>query len=682
MKLYPGGLIILTLALSSNLRADTQAAQQPSLFDPTRHMHVAEVRPGMTGYGLTVFKGDKIERFDVEVVSILHNFNPKGDVVLIRAKGDYIEHTGAVAGMSGSPIYLKDGDGRYRMIGAFAYGWPMTKDPLAGVQPIEYMLNLPAPKSSNMTAASTQPGGAATNTGRTDHADGLSWSLVKAGLTPFSKNSRLNDSDRETNMGATPRLGGSGDAPRLEPLVTPMMVGGISPQLLDQLRPMLARFHMSALQAGGGSSPSPGQPPVRLEPGSALAVPLLTGDVDLTAIGTVTEVIGDRVWGFGHPFNNEGSIALPMASGRINAIIPNLQTSFKLGSIAEELGALTTDGSVGVAGEMGKSAPTIPIEFQVSYADGSPPRTYRYRSALHPRFTPMIAGLALNAALTGPSELPQNNTVDYSITMEFQNGQTLALSDTSVNASAQELFQQVGIPLMAAFENPFERVQVRRITGTAKISPTVRQAQILEVNVPKSRYRPGEVVKAFVTYKPFRSESAILPVELSLPTDLAEGTYQLIISDAQRYFQDEQIARPFRFTASNITDVFGVLKDMASIRENAVYLRLLRQPDGVAVGRTALPQLPSSRRQILLGAGRSNITPFVSSNTKNIPTDQVMNGSAEFAITIDPRAKIEVPSQKPAPAGNPSIKPDPHHDASATIDADEAARIDQASRGE
>jgi hypothetical protein len=680
MKFCPGGLIILLLALSPNLRADANAPQH-SLFNPARHMHVSEVRPGMTGYGLTVFKGDKIERFDVEVVSILHNFNPKGDVVLIRAKGDYLEHTGSVAGMSGSPIFLKDDEGRYRMIGAFAYGWPMTKDPLAGVQPIEYMLDLPSQKPSNITAASTQPAGSAANAARSDHADGLSWSLVNAGLTPFSKSNVFTPADRETDLGATPRLGGSGEAPKLEPLVTPLMVGGISPQLLDQLRPMLAKFHMTALQAGGGSSASPGQPPVRLEPGSALAVPLLTGDVDLTAIGTVTEVIGDRVWGFGHPFNNEGSIALPMGSGRINAIIPNLQTSFKLGSIAQEIGELTTDGAVGVAGETGKSAPTIPIEFNVSYADGSPPRTYHFQSALHPRFTPMIAGLALNAALTGPSELPQYNTVDYSITMEFQNGKKLVLSDTSVNASAQELFQQLGIPLMAAFENPFERVQVKRITGTAKISPTVREAQILEVNVPKSRYRPGEVVKAFITYKPFRSESAILPVEMTLPTDLAQGTYQLIISDAPRYFQDEQIARPFRFTASNINDVFGALKDMASIRENAVYLRLLRQPDGVAVGRTALPQLPSSRRQILLGAGRSNITPFVSSNTKIIPTDQVMNGSAEFAITIDPRAKIEIPSQKPGSGGNPTVKPDVHREAGATIDTDDAVKVDQASRG-
>ena len=116
----------------------------PPLFDPARHMRVDEVREGMKGYGLTVYQGTKIERFDVEVVSILHNFNPKYDVVLIRCTGEKMKLFGPVGGMSGSPVFLKDDQGRERMIGAFAYGWPLMKEPLAGVQPIQYMLTLPA----------------------------------------------------------------------------------------------------------------------------------------------------------------------------------------------------------------------------------------------------------------------------------------------------------------------------------------------------------------------------------------------------------------------------------------------------------------------------------------------------------------------------------------------------------
>src|SRR2546430_4891425 len=96
--------LLLALLCASSLRA----ADLPELFDPARHMRVSEVKPGMKGYGLSVFKGTKIDRFDVEVISVLHDFNPQYDVVLVSLKGANLEHTGSIAGMSGSPIYLRD----------------------------------------------------------------------------------------------------------------------------------------------------------------------------------------------------------------------------------------------------------------------------------------------------------------------------------------------------------------------------------------------------------------------------------------------------------------------------------------------------------------------------------------------------------------------------------------------
>ena len=123
--------------------------------------------------------------------------------------------------------------------------------------------------------------------------------------------------------------------------------------------------------------------------------------------------------------------------------------------------------------------------------------------------------MALGAAVTGPSELPQYNTLDYELKLEFANGQELEFDDTFANAAGPELIQQLAMPLMAASENPFAvRVPVKSISGTIKISSQVREAQILEVNMPRSRFRPGETVNAFITYKPFREPSGILPVQL------------------------------------------------------------------------------------------------------------------------------------------------------------------------
>ncbi len=632
------------------LLAETPAAAPAArtLFDPARHMRVSEVKIGMKGYGLSVFKGTKIEKFDVEVLSILHNFNPKYDVVLIKCFGPFLEHTGSIAGMSGSPIYLHDDAGHDRMIGAFAYGWPLTKDPVAGVQPIEYMLQLPTARhdSTAATKPTTAPADAANSGDAKAAADvPMKWSLADAGLLPFPGRHasiapvlQAIKSRSESTIGMT----GDGDSiPRLQPLTTPIMVSGMSPQLLEIYAPAFKSLGFAALQAGGSSSAAD-QPDPPLEPGSVLAVPLMTGDVDMTAIGTCTEVIGDHWFGFGHPFNSEGATSLPMGAGSINYVIANLQTSFKLGAMSKPLGTLSTDQTVGVAGETGPVAPTIPIEFAVTYADGTPPRTYHFQSALHPRFTPLLASMAFNSAITGVSELPPYNTLDYNIDLEFAGGEKLHIANRAVNSNAADLFNEIGVPMTAAAENPFRRVLIKKVSGTVHVSPEARSATIMDVQVPRAKYRPGETIKAFVTYKPFRAEEAILEVEMDVPHDLQQGTYQLVISDAQRYFLDEQQSKPFRFTAEKVEDVFSVLRDVTAIRENALYLRLVRQPDGVALGRTALSHLPSSRRQILLGAGRSTTTAYVSSNVKVVPTELVMDGSAEFAITIDRSPKVAV----------------------------------------
>jgi hypothetical protein len=630
----------------------------PSLFNPARHMHVSEVKPGMTGYGLSVFQDSKIERFDVEVISILKNFNPKYDVVLIRCKGDYLNHTGSIAGMSGSPIFLKDEAGHDRMIGAFAYGWPLSKDPIAGVQPIEYMLDLPAPQKEE-TAAPSSPttlptAGATLLPGQIAPTHRATWSFPRASMLRFSRTaeqstapSRLSLADRS----ASHLLGEDVDT-RLVPLATPLMTSGMSPSLFEQLAPQFRAAGLSPLQAGGGGAAA-ADPDIKLTPGSALAVPLVTGDMDMCAIGTVTEVIGDRIFGFGHPFNNEGPISLPMGSGIINGVIANLNTSFKLGSLAQLRGTLTTDGSVGVAGDIGAAPKMIPIEIDLFAADGTGKHTYHFQAVRHPKLTPMLIGAAFGAAVSGTSELPHYNTVDYDLQLSFANGQTVSLANRAVNSTGADLFGDATVVLQAAGDNPFQKVAITKVTGAVHVRPAVDSAQIIDINLPKSHYHPGDKVKAYVTYQPFRGDEAVLPVELDLPHDLPHGSYQLVISDAKRYFTDEQQSEPFRFTADNIGELFSVLKDVGGIRDNAIYLRLVRHPDGVAIGHTALPHLPSSRREILLGSGQSNTTPFISSTVKIVPTDLVMNGSSEFTIEVESASKSVVGSPrgaKPEPA--------------------------------
>lgn len=591
-------------------------------------MRVSEVKAGMKGHGRSVFYGSKVEQFDVEVVSVLKNFNPRRDVILIRCAGQNLEHTGSIAGMSGSPIYLIDDQGRERMIGAFAYGWSLAKDPIAGVQPIEYMLALadrPAPTTNPAPGASASP--------RQRYDLKPAVSLLAARQAPL-----LPHGGRGAGLEST----------RLRPLSTPVSVGGISESLLEKLSPIFASQNLALLRSGAAGGTDDASEPPPLEPGSVVVTPLLTGDVQFHANGTVTEVLGNHVFAFGHPFNNEGPVDLPMAAGRVDAVIASIESSFKMATMGKLIGTIYTDETVGIAGKLGPAPASVPIDITVEHA--SRVDKFHFDAIRHPRLLPTLAAIALDSSIVGDSALPQYNTVEYDLNLAFENGESIRIENVDVNVDPMALVFQIAMPVMAAAENPFERVLLKQISGTIRVTPEVRDAQILAVQLPKTRFRPSDTITGFITTRPFRGDEANTPFSLALPSSLPDGQYQLVVGDWERFLNDELSAKPFQFTAENVNEVFQVSRDVTAVRHDEVFIRLLRQPDGVAVGRVAMNQLPSSRRQVLLGAGRSNVSAFVSSDVKRLKTGRVMTGSAEFTIEIENKTKVEsgTPTTKPA----------------------------------
>ena len=74
------------------------------------------------------------------------------------------------------------------------------------------------------------------------------------------------------------------------------------------------------------------------------------------ADGTVTAIDGDRVYAFGHRFLAEGSTDYPFARAEVLALLPNLQSSFKISTAREWMGTITSDRDVAVAGLTGRRA--------------------------------------------------------------------------------------------------------------------------------------------------------------------------------------------------------------------------------------------------------------------------------------------------------------------------------------
>src|SRR5579864_7370255 len=126
-------------------------AADPDIFP------LSQVKPGMKGEALTIFAGDQIEKFDLVVIGVMPNFlAPRESIILVQLVGPKVEHTGVVAGMSGSPVYIEG-----KLAGALSLKLgQFSKEPLAGVTPIENILSLPKGQPGTIRAESA-PGTAA-----------------------------------------------------------------------------------------------------------------------------------------------------------------------------------------------------------------------------------------------------------------------------------------------------------------------------------------------------------------------------------------------------------------------------------------------------------------------------------------------------------------------------------------
>jgi hypothetical protein len=270
-----------------------------ALAAQTGFFPLQDVKPGMRGTGRTVFSGSQVDEFQVEILGVLDNVGPKESLILARLSGGPLEHTGVMAGMSGSPVYI---DGK--LVGAVAMAFPFAKDPIAGIRPIQDMM-----RPATAPASSAPP------------------SRWRIGT------SRASSPDQSRCSGRRSAHGGYRHAHLLR-RVQPRHAGGLR-AATARARPGAAPGH----HRGRKNRPGMGNP-ADLKPGSMISVELMAGDLSVGADGTVTYIDGNRVWAFGHRFLAVGATALPFARAEVIALLPNLNTSFKLASAREWMGTI------------------------------------------------------------------------------------------------------------------------------------------------------------------------------------------------------------------------------------------------------------------------------------------------------------------------------------------------------
>jgi hypothetical protein len=458
---------------------------------------VSEIRPGMEGYGLSVFQGTKIERFQVKVIGVLRNFAPKMDIILIRCSGANLEYTGVVAGMSGSPIYLGP-PGKERMAGALAYGWQFSKDPVAGVTPIQAMLD-----------------------------------EAKRPL-------------RRSLRDAVSLL----DHPQLKPAAAPLLVNGAVGRMLKALEPEFERWHLLPLQGGGAGPVLSSGEKVELEPGAALGVQLMRGDLEMTAVGTVTYREKDTVLAFGHPMLGIGELEFPIATAYVHHTFAGVARSFKMAGAIAPVGTLVQDRQPAVVGKVGALPPLIPIRIEVHNPMARRDDVFQMEVAHHRRFTPILALIAmLNSVLISASDATD---------VSFEARLKLKLAGHEPIEFCDHVFSTTGLlgaglfssPVFQAlsqlYGNTFEEVRAERVDYSVRLLFKRDLVQLESVRFHREALVPGEKARATVRLRPYLGRPYERQVEFPVPESLEGQTVNLQFAGGPSAILD--LAPPDRFS--------------------------------------------------------------------------------------------------------------------------------------
>jgi hypothetical protein len=575
--------VVLALALGLTAQLPAQSKTFP----------VSELRAGMVGIGRTVFEGNRLEEFKAHIIGVLRNsIGPRRDLILARLEGGPLANTGVIAGMSGSPVYI---DGR--LVGAVSYSLgQFSKEPIAGITPFDEMtdaalLNAPRRQASRVDL----PMPLTQESFRSSLRQAFSW------LQPFA----ASPSDVQVLGGGSAASGGvnpgsvnPGIGTLLRPIATPLTLGGFDPTVIEPIAsvfreqgfvPVLAGAAVQ-LPSSNDRALSGGAAPLR--PGDPIGVALMSGDLELGATGTVTDVDGDKVYAFGHPFYGLGPIQFPMTRAHVLTVLPSLLNSQKIASTGDVIGVVTQDRATTIAGTLGPGPSLIPVNLTLS-SDRGTRKTFTMAMVSDELFTPLLAYLSILNTLSSYER--QNGVATYALkggatvkghgTVSFEDLYTG--DQPSSNAAAS-----VVAPINFLLRNAFEGVQIEGLNLEIEASEQPRSATLERAWIDGTRLRAGTTVDLKVLLRTYRGEELTRTVPVQIPAN-ARGSVTIMVADGQRLGQWEQ--RELQIQPLQARGVPQMIQVLNSARKNnRLYVRLVTRDGGAVVRGESLAALPSS----------------------------------------------------------------------------------------
>jgi len=389
----------------------------------------------------------------------------------------------------------------------------------------------------------------------------------------------------------------------------------------------------------GAAAPhgAPGEMPYHdgpLQPGDALGVMMVTGDLQLGGTGTVTHVDGDRVYAFGHPMYDLGPIEFPMTRAYVYTVLPSLYSSIKLSGTGEVVGTIVQDRATAIAGKIGVLPHMLPINLTLEN-DRGPKRTFHFEVVDDQLFTPLMTFASL--ATTFSSYERQFGTATFTVrgkalvkkheAIEFEN--LFTGDQPSIGAATY-----IVAPITSLMANEYEKVDLERLDLTITSSEEAKTATLERVWIDDPRPRPGHTVPPKVLLRTYRGEEYLRTLPIDIPAN-ASGTLSVLVSDGSRLTQIEQRESRTSPQQRSVSQMIRALNKAR--RNNTLYVKLLGPEAGAVVNGEPLPSLPPSVLGVIEADRNSGgVTPLHNGTLGEweLSTEQAVSGSRTLTISV------------------------------------------------
>ncbi|HET9321461.1 MAG TPA: hypothetical protein VFO27_16845 [Bryobacteraceae bacterium] len=596
-----------------------EVSPQPPTAGKVEIFKSSDLRPGMKGVAWTVFQGTQAEQIPVEIIGLWKNaWGPKQDIILAKLGGK-AQRTNVAGGMSGSPVYI---DGK--LVGAIALRLSIfSPDAICGITPIELMLEINDLDQSRPMDARTP-----------DKALARREVSVPSELLA-----------QAVAAGASPNLPRS--APLMMPIETPLVFSGFHPNVLEEFGPLFQQLGISAVQGGASgaiytTTPAPDWKD-SLKPGEAVAGVLVSGDMSITGLGTVTYNDGKRVLAFGHPFFNLGPVDMPMSKGEVLMVLSSAFQPNKFANATEIVGALHQDRHSGIMGLLGEQTRMIPVTVAVrSIGENNAVRSqkdFHFNVFEQQKWTPYLMMLTLFNSVSGLNEFMDEATYRLSGKVDLDSG---SLSLNTMQASGE---MPMPAPMLLAgwwgdkfnrlYLNAVKTPRLERVSVTVDLMPERRVATIENAWIANSEVRPGEDAQIKVFLRPYRGDRIERQFQVHVPDGLSKGDHRILLSDADTLNHMQNMAG-FMNRYMDLPETVSLINQERS--NNKLYISLLEATPTAYYDDKTLPSLPASVLNVMQ-AGRASSRPLVTSGESaleqaSVPFDYVISGSYSLKITV------------------------------------------------